>query len=257
MIRDATPDDLPLIRDIFARGNDVPYDLARVAEEKCFGAGFAGAPRVRIADEHGVAVTCGDVLRILCVDREHRGRGIGSALLADSNAQTIGAEPGNYFVAGVPDGPMVNWLTKRGYAEKSRTHDVWARHSCLADANEGQTRMSGPPVLAFIEHHFGPIWRFEASRALGIFVIEADNDIAGFAAYEANNRGLGTFGPTGVAPQYRNRGYGRALLHACLAELKRLGYERVIIPWTNAIDFYRKSCNAEVALELVTMIRKP
>jgi len=54
MLRTATRADLPLIRDILARGNDVPYDLAAVAEEKAFGAGFRGAPRVRICDDHGV-----------------------------------------------------------------------------------------------------------------------------------------------------------------------------------------------------------
>jgi len=55
MLRTATRADLPLIRDIFARGNDLPYNPAAVAEEKAFGAGFRGAPRVRICDDHGVA----------------------------------------------------------------------------------------------------------------------------------------------------------------------------------------------------------
>src|SRR5216684_4329102 len=130
MIRDASRADLPLIRDLFARANDMPYDLAAVAEEKCFGEGFAGATRVRLFEDvappppagvapppsaakgqedaaegggatyggtvRGIAVTCGGALRILAVDRAHRKRGIGSALLADSDADIIGAEAGNY-----------------------------------------------------------------------------------------------------------------------------------------------------------------
>jgi GNAT superfamily N-acetyltransferase len=255
-MRDATFSDLALIREILARGNEIPYDLARVAEEKCFGDGFEGKPRARIADDHGVAVTCGNVLRILAVDREHRGRGIGSALLADSGASVIGAEPGNYFVAGVPAGStMVNWLTKRGYRERSRVNDLVV---------EQLDSFSIPPevvpadakVLDFVEHHFGPIWRFEVARATA-FVIRQGRRIIGFAAHEGNNRGLGTFGPTGVAREFRGRGFGRLLLHASLADLHRLGYERAIIPWTGAIDFYRKACGARAALDLVTMIKTP
>jgi GNAT superfamily N-acetyltransferase len=256
LLREATLHDLPLIRDIFARGNDVPYDLARVAEEKCFGAGVAGAPRVRIAEEHGVAVTCGRTLRVIAVDREHRGRGIGSALLEDSSATVIGAEAGNYFVAGVPAGsPMVNWLTNRGYEEKSRTSDLIVeqleRFSIPADV----VRWTGEaPILHWIEQQFGPIWRFEVARA-SAFVVKEGRRIIGFSAHEGNNRGLGTFGPTGIAREYRGRGFGTLLLHASLADLYRMGYSRAIIPWTGAIDFYRKACGARVALDLVSMVR--
>ena len=51
MIRDAARADLPLIRDLFARANDMPYDLAAVAEEKCFGEGFTGTTRVRLFED--------------------------------------------------------------------------------------------------------------------------------------------------------------------------------------------------------------
>jgi len=258
MLRTATRADLPLIRDIFARGNDVPYDLAVVAEEKAFGAGFREAPRVRICDEHGVAVTCGDVLRVLAVDRGHRGRGIGTALLEDSKATTIAAEPGNYFVAGAANYDMVNWLTNRGYTLKSRTNDLWIEgldaFEMPANVKRGSER-----TLDWIEHHFGAIWRFEAARALEadpptLFIIEYGGYLAGFAAHEANNRGLGTFGPTGVASEFRGRGLGKALLHASLADLRRLGYGRAIIPWTGAVDFYRKSAGARVGLDLAVMV---
>jgi len=52
------------------------------------------------------------------------------------------------------------------------------------------------------------------------------------------------FGPTGVAEPLRGSGLGRDLLRASLADLRELGYSRVVIPWTDAIDFYRKSCGA-------------
>ena len=115
-------------------------------------------------------------------------------------------------------------------------------------------------ALAFIEHHFGAIWSFECARALRndpptLFVIEHAGRIVAFSAHEANNRGLGTFGPVGVAMDHRGRGLGRMLLQASLADLRRLGYERAIIPWTGAIDFYEKSCGARVEQRLVIMVR--
>jgi len=111
-------------------------------------------------------------------------------------------------------------------------------------------------VLAFIETEFGRIWRFEASNAgNNLFFVEVNGVIAGFAAHDANNRGLGFFGPTGVARAHRGRGLGGRLLHASLADLRRLGYERAIIPWTDALDFYRKACGATVAARFVTLAR--
>jgi mycothiol synthase len=276
MIRDASRADLPLIRDLFARANDMPYDLAAVAEEKCFGDGFEGATRVRLyvapppsaarrrqnaaeggGATYGIAVTCRRALRILAVDRAHRNRGIGAALLADSGANIIGAEAGNYFVPGV-EPMMVNWLTKHGYREKSRTNNLTTNQLDYPIAP--QIKRGDERALAFIEHHFGAIWSFECARALHndpptLFVIEDGGRIVAFSAHEANNRGLGTFGPVGVAMDHRGRGLGRLLLHASLADLRRLGYERAIIPWTGAIDFYEKSCSARLERQFVIMVR--
>ena len=115
-------------------------------------------------------------------------------------------------------------------------------------------RRSTEDVLDFIEQHFGKIWRFECSRALGIVTTEENGELTGFAAYEANNRGLGVFGPTGVMKSIRGRGIGRDLLLQALAELHALGYERAIIPWTDALEFYRKSCGAEAAHQFVALV---
>src|ERR1700741_4215311 len=101
MIRTAFCEDLPALRVLFARGNDSPYGLAAVAEEKCFGDGFAGAAAVRVWEHEGrvvgAAVSCGKWLRVLAVDREMRRRGIGSALLRDAESRGVSvvfAEPG-------------------------------------------------------------------------------------------------------------------------------------------------------------------
>jgi GNAT superfamily N-acetyltransferase len=109
------------------------------------------------------------------------------------------------------------------------------------------------PLLDFIRAHFGQIWAFEAARAVTSFYLEE----SGFAVVEANNRGLGTFGPTGVAESMRGRGLGKQLLLASLGELRRLGYARTVIPWTDSLDFYRRSCGATPAHRFVTYTSRP
>lgn len=104
-------------------------------------------------------------------------------------------------------------------------------------------------MLTFIERHFGAAWRFEAERAAIAHYVP---DV-GFAVAEANNKGLGTFGPMGIGRKHRGRGVGRQLLLACLADLRRLGYTRAVIPWAASIDFYRRACGAEPAHEFVAL----
>jgi GNAT superfamily N-acetyltransferase len=259
VIRSAHRDELPALRALLARANDAPYDLAAVAEEKCFGPGVSGEPRVRVyGDLQGVAVTCGRYVRILAVDRDARRRGIGSALLTDAEqhgATVIAAEAGNYFTPGVVDTDTATrrFLETRGYAEKAATHNLVAETRRLEDSKTRRpTHAEAEHVLTFIEREFGRIWRFEAARAFAtelpqIFVTEEGGEITGFAVHDVNNRGLGFFGPTGVAKELRGRGLGCRLLLASLADLHRLGYARAVIPWTDALDFYRKCSGAEPA----------
>lgn len=254
MIRNATRDDLPLIRRLLLRANDYPYDVQAVAEEKCFGRGASGEPRVRLHGQAGVAVTCGQYLRLLAVDREQRGRGIGTALLGDSNASVIAAEAGNYFTPGVLE-KDAGFFKKHRYEERASTWNLEApviARVTVPNEDVPNVAASDPRFLAFVEREFGRIWAFEASRARSAIYIEN----IGFAVIEANNRGLGTFGPTGVAKRHRGKGYGRTLLLAALAELGNLGYRHATIPWTDAIDFYRKSCGAEPAHSFVTLARR-
>lgn len=267
MIRDANFADLDGIRELFDRSNDSPYDIDLVAGEKCFGDGLAGFPRVRVfADGNtmrGVAVTCGEYLRILAVDRDHRRRGIGRDLLADSGARQIAAEPGNYFTPGVNDADegLLEFFRGNGYRESAATWDMEADLTSLPATPTTEARRATARdrdrVLAFVEENFGAAWRFEAARAFdrdtpNVFWIKD----TGFSVHDANNRGLGTFGPTGVIESKRGRGYGRQLLLASLHDLVALGYERAIIPWTDALNFYRQSCGAQTAHRFVTFKRQ-
>jgi GNAT superfamily N-acetyltransferase len=247
VIRDATAADLPLIREILTEANDAPYDIGPVLEEKCFGPGVAGPPRVRIWEEDGLAVSCGKFLRLLAVRRERRGRGIGTALLRDTSPAVIAAEPGNYFLPGVPERDA-GFFLRRGYAETAAT---WNLHVDLQTVPRSgpDLRASVNDVADFVKGEFGSIWAFEVARSAVAILIPG----VAFAVIEANNRGLGTFGPTGVAKAHRGKGHGRTVLLAALAELGRLGYTRGIIPWTDATEFYRRSCGAEPAHRFLTL----
>ena len=265
MIRGVSFADLAALRELFARGNEAPYELVRVAEEKCFGPGVSGAPVVRVyGDFQGAVVTCGKYVRVLVVDRRFRGRGIGSALLADAEARgagVIGAEAGNYFLPGVLE-EHAGFFRKRGYGQTAETWNLQvelAGHP-VAGSSRRATQADRERVLTFIGEHFGRIWRFEAAKAFEdelprIFITEDDGELTGFAAHDVNNRGLGWFGPTGVAESMRGRGLGCALLLASLADLRRLGHARAVIPWTDALDFYRKCCGAEAAHRFIAFAK--
>jgi GNAT superfamily N-acetyltransferase len=261
VLRTALPADLSALRALFARANDAPYDLAAVAGEKCFGAGVSGAPEVRLfGDVDGAAVICGKYLRILAVDRAKRRRGIGSALLADAvarGARVAFAEPGNYFLPGVLD---PSFFAKHGWLATASTQNLETTSlpTALPPGVTRATHARRDEILAFIEREFGRIWRFEVTPAFDresppVFITEDGGTITGFAAHDVNNRGLGFFGPTGVAAALRGRGRGRRLLLASLADLRAIGFTRVVIPWTDAIAFYAKSCGAVVAQRFVTM----
>jgi len=263
MLQTPTKAQLPDLRELLARANDAPYDLAAVAEEKCFGPGIEGEPAIRVyGDFEGVSVVCGKYLRILAVHRERRRRGIGSALLADAvarGARVLFAEPGNYFIPGALD---PSFFLNRGWHETASTQNL--ETTSLPQAIPVGVVRSSPErrdeILAFIERHFGRMWRFEAGHAFErelppLFVTEEGGAITGFAAYDVNNRGLGFFGPTGVALPFRGRGLGKRLLLASLADLRRMGFARVVIPWTDALEFYAKSCAATPAARFHTLQR--
>jgi GNAT superfamily N-acetyltransferase len=276
MIRAATQSDLPAIRSLLEKANDTPYDIGRVAEEKCFGRGFFGEAKPFVYERGdqvaGVGVACGRGVRLLAVDRSLRRQGIGSALLAHAEELLMGerrlvagAEAGNYFTPGVPadDDAIRQFLLRHSFREFTDTWNLTTTLQPGLTVPEGVRRARPDErkrVLEFVAQHFGHIWGFEVDHAFGfdppnVFVIEVDGELAGFAAHDANNRGLGTFGPTGVASSMRRRGFGRLLLEASLADLQRLGYKDVVIPWTDSFEFYRDCCGAEKSHRFVTYVK--
>jgi GNAT superfamily N-acetyltransferase len=81
-----------------------------------------------------------------------------------------------------------------------------------------------------------------SNRPITCFVAIKNKKLIGFACYDAT--ALGFFGPTGVARPHRGKGTGKALLLACLLDMKLKGYGYAIIGSVGPADFYRKAASA-------------
>lgn len=102
-------------------------------------------------------------------------------------------------------------------------------------------------VRRWIAQQFGDRWASESEAAfarlpISCFVAIAEDQIAGFACYDATTRGF--FGPVGVAEEQRRRGVGRALLLATLRDMASHGYAYAIIGGAGSAAFYARELNA-------------
>lgn len=80
-----------------------------------------------------------------------------------------------------------------------------------------------------------------------LFIAERGARVIGFAAYDANNRNTGWFGPMGVATEARGSGVGCGLLRSCLVALQEQGRPVATIPWVGPVPFYEKCADAKLA----------
>lgn len=264
-IREAGEHDLPAIQRLLAAANESPWNLCRVAREKCFEAGPAGSPTTIVAEEGkelvGIATSTAHALRLLAVLPGRRREGIGSALfkraLRDgSDRFSIYGEAGNYFLPGVPesDQPSLSFFRSLGLDEEAEP----AVNLLLPLAGNPRIPNDLPRlvergsaaerdrIVEFAARYFGSAWAWEVSRSLEntpptLFIVrDEEGRVAGFSAHEANNRGLGFFGPMGVEPGQRGKGSGSALLLASLVDLRDLGYREAVISWAANAGFYEE-----------------
>lgn len=109
---------------------------------------------------------------------------------------------------------------------------------------------SGPEkhaIIAWVADHFGAGWASEVDVALSnqprtCFVAVKDAKVIGFACYDAT--ALGFFGPIGVAKSHRKKGTGKALMNACLLDMKHKGYGYAVVGAVKDTDFYKKAVDA-------------
>ncbi len=94
---------------------------------------------------------------------------------------------------------------------------------------------------------FSDAWASETDVAISnkpetCFVAVKDNRGIGFACSDAT--ALGFFGPIGVDGSCRGKGTGKALLLACLLDMKLRGYGYAIICQTGEVEFYARAVGA-------------
>lgn len=102
-------------------------------------------------------------------------------------------------------------------------------------------------IIAWVSETFGPVWAAETDAALGnrpwtCFAAVKDAAFIGFACYDATAPGF--FGPIGVAPPNRGNGTGRALLLACLLDMKLKGYGYAVVGAVTDTGFFKKTVGA-------------
>jgi hypothetical protein len=106
-------------------------------------------------------------------------------------------------------------------------------------------------VTAWVQNAFSEAWASEVEVAfsrqpVSCFIAIQDRAIAGFACHDATCRNF--FGPTGVEPTAQKSGVGKALLFACLEDMKHQGFGYAIIGGVGPAEFYAKAVGA-VAIE--------
>ena len=102
-------------------------------------------------------------------------------------------------------------------------------------------------VVDWVKEEFSDAWASEtdmafSNRPITCFVAVQNQTLIGFACYDATT--LGFFGPTGVTERCRGRGTGKALLLACMLDMKLGGYGYAIIGWIGPAEFYKKTVGA-------------
>jgi hypothetical protein len=102
-------------------------------------------------------------------------------------------------------------------------------------------------VVDWVHGTFSQNWAAETDKAMAntpvsCFIAARGQTLLGFACYDATMRDF--FGPIGVAESCRGKGTGRALLLACLLDMKLRGYGYAVIGSTHVFDFYRKTVGA-------------
>ncbi|MSP11488.1 MAG: N-acetyltransferase [Chloroflexi bacterium] len=104
-------------------------------------------------------------------------------------------------------------------------------------------------VVDWVRREFSLGWASEcevsfSNHPVSTYMALDGNSIVGFASYDATYRNF--FGPTGVAPAYRGRGIGRALLVAALQAMAANGYAYGIIGGVGPVDFYARTVGATI-----------
>jgi len=92
-------------------------------------------------------------------------------------------------------------------------------------------------------------WAIESARSydndpLSLFVAEKDGRLINFACYGTG--GPMYFGPLLTLPEFRGQGIASVTTRMCMADMQRLGWQRIEINWAGPIGFYTRSVGATI-----------
>jgi GNAT superfamily N-acetyltransferase len=211
---------------------------------------------VRFASGAGVVASVRDgedgYVRLLLLDPELRGRGLGHELLGAAEGDlegarvvTVGADAPYFLFPGVPveETSLCCLLERHHYAREETNYNVDIDLSSLppdpglASAPRAEDR---PELEQWMARHW-PIWRHEVIRAFdqGSLLVRRDaHDIIGFCAFDVNQ--AGTLGPIASRPDLIGKGVGEPLLVGALHHLRAMGRSRVEVQWVGPLVPYAR-----------------
>lgn len=102
-------------------------------------------------------------------------------------------------------------------------------------------------VVDWVGETFGDAWASEtdmalSNRPISCWVAVRGGALVGFSCYDST--ALGLFGPMGVDEPSRGKNTGKALLLACLLDMKLKGYWYAVIGAVGPAEFYTRVANA-------------
>ncbi len=260
-----------------------PYDrIGVILEEKLLGPNGSRAGTTLVAWEAdepaGLIAMAGRWIKLFAVDPAKRHQGVGRTLLdlARSWVRQRGGggklrfmdHPGNYLSPGldVREEAGRAWVARHGFRAASENVNLRVplvdnpkvteargdELSAQASARGYDLRRVGRGerdlLLRVASEAFAPAWAFELGRAMGqdrpaVFAAWKEGVPVAFAAHDANNSGLGWFGPAGTLTAHRGNGLGEALLIQCLLDVRDRP-EGGVIAWIGPRQFYEKAAGA-------------
>jgi len=131
------------------------------------------------------------------------------------------------------------------------SRDIFAQVAAAGISVRRATAPDRHKVVTFVKNGFSDAWASEtevafARQPITCFIAARERDPVGFACHDATCANF--FGPTGVHESVRNHGVGKALLFACLQDMRAQGYAYAIIGGVGPVEFYEKAVGA-IAIE--------
>lgn len=211
----------------------------------------------------GFSAVSGNCIRLLCVQSEFRGKGIGSALLKKSekiisdmgfNTAILGGTDSELFIGAVTSEEQwtdmhCSFFEKRGYIAsngciemKMSLSDFCEEQlpSCPDDVVFGYCPENRRDELYEAVKKVNSDWIEYFDYGSPVFIAERNGKIAGFCIVDVNadtiistgKNNIGMIGCVGVIPEQRRNGIGLAMVAKAMLDVKAKGCDEVFIHYT-------------------------